>query len=76
MNTKMENTRELNFEEIKKVSGGTGMDAQLFIQHLSRKYGTKRLVEIRNQWTSEEKDFFDRAMNRKVGDEPLGPYPD
>ena len=76
MNTKTENTGDLNFEAMEKVGGGTGLDAQMFLKHLSRKYGVTRLGEIKKCWTEEEHEFFNVAYNRKAGDEPLGPYPD
>ena len=76
MTTMMRNAGKLNFEELEKVIGGTGLDAQMFLKHLSKKYGVTRLGEIKKCWTEEEHEFFNVAYNRKAGDEPLGPYPD
>ena len=76
MNTKTKNTEELNFVEMEKISGDTELEAQLFLKYLAKKYGTTRLGEIKKHWTQEEREFFNRAYNRKVGEEPLGPYPD
>ena len=74
--TRIENRNLLNMEELEKVNGGTEMDAQAFLAHLSKKYGVITIGEIKKHWTQEEKDYFDRAYKRKQGEEPLGPYPD
>ena len=76
MNTKMENTRETSLEEMEKVSGGTDEDARLFLKHLSEKYGINSIRELKKTWTREEREYFERAYDRKASDEPLGPYPD
>ena len=76
MDTKMENTREPSLEEMEKVSGGTDEDARLFLKHLSEKYGINSIRALKKLWTPEEKEYFERAYDRKAGDEPLGPYPD
>ena len=76
MNTKMENIRETNLEEMEKVSGGTDQDTQAFLKHLHEKYGINSIRALKKLWTQEEREYFERAYDRKDGDEPLGPYPD
>lgn len=72
----MENTRELDFEDLDKVTGGTKAEAKAYLNYLIKKYGTSLSNELKKLCTQEEKEYYYRAYNHKKGDEPLGPYPD
>ena len=57
-----ENKRELNLEEMDKVSGGTGAQAFAYRRTLMEKYGIQRAGEVWEYMTAEEKAEFNRLM--------------
>lgn len=71
----MENTKELNFEDLDKIVGGTRLEACKYLDHLFEKYGTRSTQKFKTLWTKEEKEYLSKAYNRKAGEEAPGPYP-
>ena len=69
-----ETKRELNFEEMSEVVGGTQGEAKAYLEHLMQKYGTRDIKELRKLVTKEEKQYHTYVLNHRKGD-PLKPYP-
>lgn len=66
----MESTRELSFEELEQLAGGTSQEADDYIQALMMKYGVDTRSALLAVMTSEERELFVKMFFHKPG-EPL-----